>query len=141
MKKFNISLDYSEIDFLQTSLEVILDRQLNSVAEYNLWLKKNKEKLNKLKEKIEAGKSGFFSNHKDQFNKLLKKREQIERKLIKNKRINRSTKKLYLNILDEKYKNDSNQIELIKDLKRHSLEENREIPLKDFHTEWEKTFF
>lgn len=33
MKEFNIVLDYSEIDFLQTSLEVILNRQLKSTTE------------------------------------------------------------------------------------------------------------
>lgn len=51
MNKFELTLDYSEIDFLQTSLEVILDRQLNSIAETNIWLKKNKEQLISLKKK------------------------------------------------------------------------------------------
>jgi hypothetical protein len=141
MKEFNITLDYSEIEFLQTSLEVILNRQLNSIAEYNLWLKKNKEKLNKLKEKIEAGKNGFFSNPKDDFNKLLKEREQVERKLIKNKNINREARKIYLNIIDEKFKNEPSRIEKTKDLKKSCLKEDRKTPFQDFHREWEKTFF
>ena len=141
MKEFNISLDFSEIDFLHTSLEVILDRQLNSIAETNLWLKKNEEKLNKLKEKIEAGKNGFFSNPKDEYDKLIKSRQQIEWKLLKNKNVNRCAKNIYLSILDEKYRDNPSHIETIKDLKKLTLVEDREIPYKDFHREWEKTFF
>ena len=45
MSEFQISLDYSEIDFLKTSPEVILDRQLNSIAETNVWLKSNDKNL------------------------------------------------------------------------------------------------
>ena len=47
MKEFQITLDQTEISFLKISLEVILNRQLNSIAEKNLYLIKNQKKLKK----------------------------------------------------------------------------------------------
>lgn len=141
MNNFELTLDYSEIDFLQTSLEVILDRQLNSIAETNIWLKKNKEQLDALKEKIEAGKSGFFTNYQEQFKKLNKKREEVIWKLDRNKSVNRRARKMYLNILDLRYSDDDRHLKLIKKSNHLLLKDDRERPFKDFNKEWEKTFF
>jgi|GEM_PF-3489435 hypothetical protein len=44
MEKFELSLDYFEIDFLKTSLEVILNRQLNSIAKKKGLAKKKRKK-------------------------------------------------------------------------------------------------
>lgn len=141
MNNFELTLDYSEIDFLQTSLEVILDRQLNSIAETNIWLKKNQQQLNALKEKIEAGKSGFFTNNQEQFKILNKKREDVIWKLNRNKSVNRRARKMYLYILDLRYSNDERHLNLVKESNHLLLKDDRERPFKDFYKEWEKTFF
>jgi ClpP class serine protease len=141
MNNFELTLDYSEIDFLQTSLEVILDRQLNSIAETNIWLKKNKKQLIALKEKIEAGKSGFFTNNEEQFKKLNKKREDVIWKLDLNKSVNRRARKMYLNILHLRYNDDERHLKRIKEGNQLLLKDDRERPFKDFHKKWEKTFF
>jgi hypothetical protein len=141
MKEFQISLDYTEIDFLKTSLEVILKRQLNSIAEKNIYLNKNHKKLKILEEKIKTGKSNFFSNPKDDFDKLKEKQNQVFSKLVQNRNVNNCARKIYLSILDEKYKENPKQLETIKDLKRHSLEKDLDMPIKDLLEEWEDTFF
>jgi len=141
MNNFELTLDYSEIDFLQTSLEVILDRQLNSIAETNIWLKKNKKQLIALKEKIEAGKSGFFTNNEEQFKKLNKKREDVIWKLDLNKSVNRRARKMYLNILHLRYNDDERHLKRIKEGNQLLLKDDRERPFKDFHKKWKKTFF
>lgn len=141
MKEFKITLDQTEISFLKTSLEVILNRQLNSIAEKNLYLIKNQEKLKKLKEKIELGKKSFFSNNKNEFNELKEKQREVYHSLIDNKNVNTCARKIYLSILDEKYRENPRQIEIIKDLKRHIFENDRDMPLKDFSEGWDETFF
>lgn len=141
MSDFKISLDHTEISFLKTSLEVILDRQLNSIAETNIWLIDNEKKLKSLDEKIKAGKSSIFSNYKNEFDILINKRKSIELKLMQNKSINSRARNIYLSILDQLYYDNPKDKELIKDFNKHKLTEDREIPFKDFYREWEKTFF
>ena len=140
MEKFELSLDYSEIDFLKTSLEVILNRQLNSIAKKKVWLKENEKKMKSLGEKVKAGKSGIFRNHKDKLQELSEKRKDVHAKLDKNKRIHKRAKSIYLKILNLIYKNDPDHIELIKE-NEIFLADDREQPYKDFYRKWDKTFF
>ena len=140
MKKYNVEIEFDEITLLKNSLEVILDRQLNALAELNVFIEKNKNNVADLLEKLKPGNSPFIFLKSEaekkvrEYNKKLIQRDKVIR-------INRTTRELYLKIINVYFANEPYSLDATLKLKKIILEENREVPFVDFYKEWDETFF
>jgi predicted nucleic acid-binding Zn-ribbon protein len=110
-------------------LEVSMHRQLNFIARHNKAIKEIDEKLQVLNRDIKEGKKSFFYNPKAEFEKLSKRKAELEDELREPRRDLKIARLTYSQISEERERNSPTKIIKL-NYKDESFFEEREHAFK-----------